>query len=184
MDDSPRRATSPLVWVLRLATATMLIVALVHWYRKNRSTDEQEELSRFVELTVPSYLGYVADVEGRIDRLYAQSATTAAQARATLVDEVMPALIRARKHAASVPTRAPSVRALNDEYQAALERLMEVERAAVRAIDDPSLSAEEGHRQVKNRRHEADEALRKWMEDVRERCLAAGLRTDAVPARK
>ena len=184
MDDSPRRRTSPLVWILRLSTVVMVFAGGVEWYRKNRTTDEQDELLRFVQFTVPNYLGDVADAEARIDRLSATPGISATEARARLVDDVMPQLIRARKRAVSVKAQAPSVRALNDEYQAALERLMEVERAAVRAIDDPSISPEVANRQVRDRRHEADGAFRQWMDDVRDRCKKAGLHVDAQPEKK
>src|SRR5438105_2602169 len=104
MTELPERSRrgNPTVWLVRIVTAGMLVYAAVVAARKWRTSPEQEELLRYAELTVPAYLEEVAQAEARLDRLFAPPAPSAAEARALLVDEVMPLLIRARKHAASV----------------------------------------------------------------------------------
>lgn len=175
-ESSPaRRPTSPAVWIVRIVTGVMLLVAIVVGARKFRTTPEQEELSRYVQLTVPVYLREVADVEDRITRLD-RPGLKPEEARAILVDEVTPLALRARKHATAVQADVPSVKASNEEFLAALDQLIDTARTAVRAIDDPALSGEEGHRQVKDKHRAAGEAIRAWMQHLAERCKKAGIK--------
>ena len=183
---------SPLVWVLRLATAGMMVAAVMLGWRKFRTTPEQEELTRYATLTVPAYLGDVAEVQERLDRLTSPAPSqgkdggtlTPPQARALLADEVMPMLIRLRKRASSVATVSDAVRRSNAEYLSAIDLLLEAGRTGVRAVDDPALSGEEGFHQLRSRRHEADAALRGWMENLRARCQQAGLKTAATSGKQ
>lgn len=174
---------NPMVWALRLATIGMLVAGVVVAARKYSTTPEQDELTRFATLTVPVYLADVADAQARFDRVTSPDShgadggtLTPAEARAMLVDDLMPALIRVKKRASLVETSAASVRASNEEYLAAVDKLIEAGRTAVRAIDDPLLSGEAGYKQMRQRRREAHEALGAWMMHLRERCEKAGLK--------
>lgn len=171
-----RGQVSPLVWVARVVTVVMLLVGVVVGIRKFRTTPEQEELRRYVQLTVPGYLEQVAAVRERFTQL-AASPVEPARARAQLVDEITPMLVRLRKHAISVRAVSPSARARNAEFVAAVDAYIEMARTSVRQIDgldDPSTSGEEAHRRVRQRQRVADEAVRDWMARLRESCARAG----------
>jgi hypothetical protein len=176
------RQAGPAVWLVRLASVAIFGYALLVAWRKFGGTAEQEELQRYVELQVPVYLEQMARVHALLDRLGQAPGPSPAEARTLLVDQAMPLLVQARQRAAAVESRAPSVKARNDEYLVAVDRLIEACRAGVRAIDDTALSAEEGHRMVRERRRAADDSLRAWIDHLRETCTRAGLHVD--PARR
>src|SRR5262245_23486573 len=112
MSEDPERSRrqNPTVWLVRIATVGMLLFAVVVAARKWRTPPGQDELMRFAELTVPAYLDEVAQAEARLDRLFSAPVPSAEEARALLVDEVMPLLIRAKKHASQVVAESPAVK--------------------------------------------------------------------------
>ena len=180
------RRPNALAWLLRIATAAMLVVAIVLAARKFRSSPEQDELLRYAQLTVPGYLDEVAAVEERFERAWAAGGP---EARALFVDAVMPQLIKAHKHAESVQAESPSVKALNAEYVAALDRLMEVNRAAVQVIDRPAPPSGDADperdrltAQVTTGRRDADARLRAFMAHLQEKCKAAGIAVKELAA--
>jgi len=171
----PRRA-GPTVWLVRLLTLAMLGYGIFVAQRKFAHTPEQDELARYVELEVPSLLEQVARAHALLDRL--SGALSPEQARSLLVDEAMPLLVQARKRAAAIEPSSPSVKAANAEYLEALDKLIEMCRSGVRAIDDPALPAADGYRQLRDRRRAADDALAAWLDHLRASCVRAGLRVD------
>lgn len=176
--DSSRRF-NPTVWAVRLLTVAMLVVGIVVLVQRARPSASQEELVRYATFTVPSYLDELARLHVLLDRL-GGSALQPAEARTLLVDELMPALIRMRKRAEQVKTEAPAVAQSNAEYLAALDLYLEMQRAAVRTLDDPAAGAE-GARAYSGKRREADEAVRAFMAHLRERCQQAGIQLVPQP---
>ena len=174
-----RTRQSPTVWLVRIVTLAMLVAAVVTLWRRHRDEPAQEELVRYATLTVPGYLEDLERLHALLDRLQVPGVTPAA-ARAVLVDELMPWIIRMRRRAEAVTVAAAPVRASNAEYLGALDRYMDMDRAAVRAIDDPGQPGADGQQAFLARRREADEAVRQFLGGLRTRCEQAGLKL--VPA--
>jgi hypothetical protein len=163
------------VWAIRVASVIMLLVGVVVALRKYGETPEQVELRRYMTLAVPVFLSEMADVGARFDDLSRAGGPGPAEARARLVDELMPRLVRLRKRAGDVEAKTAAVRAGNDELLTVLDRWLEACRGGIRAIDDPALAGEEGFRRVRADRRAADDAAREWVTHLRERCEKAGL---------
>ena len=87
---------NPTVWLIRGLTVTMLLVALGAFWKRCRPDPVQEELVRYATLTVPGYLDELARLHALLDRLAAPMGLLPDEARALLVDDVMPQLIRMR----------------------------------------------------------------------------------------
>lgn len=167
-------------WLLRALTAAMVVAAVVLLWKKFHRTAEQDELTRYATLTVPAFLDEVARAEALLDQLTGRPtgkpALKPAEARALLVDELGPLLVRMRDRAEHIGAESASVRASNRDYLAAVARYVEVERAAVAAIDDAGLPPEEGYRRLREGRAAAEEAVRAWLRGLRTGCERAGLR--------
>lgn len=159
---------------MAIPIAGALAGVAVAWQRYH-TTDEQLELGRYVEMQVPSLLDMERAVYQRIDRLSTAPGPSPAEARALLVDDVMPRLIALRTKARSVEAHTPALRAIDDEYLATVDKLIEACRAAVRAIDDPSLSSEAGEELVRRKFYEAGTASKAWSQHLREACVKAKL---------
>ena len=170
------RRAGTIVWVLRGLTVLMLVVGIGVASRKFQPTAEQEELERYVDLTVPGYLEEVAAVHERFARLVGGASIEPAAARAQIVDEITPMLVRLRKHALAVKAVSPSVKERNVEFVAAVDAYIALGRVSVQAIDEPAAAAEERARRVREGSRAADEAMRQWMVHLRESCARAGFK--------
>jgi hypothetical protein len=160
-----------LLWGARLAVAAMALVALAVGYQRLHRSDEQVELTQYVEHEVPVLQAEEAVLLERLRPLSTVPGPTPEAARKLLVDDVLPRLIALRKRAASIVTKTVVVRGLRDDYIAWLDRLGEACRASVRAIDDPKADATRSAALLRQRFTEADEAARRWSEHVRAACV-------------
>lgn len=160
-----------LLWGVRLAIAAMALLALVVGYQRLHRSDEQVELSQYVEHEVPVLQAEEAVLLGRLHPLSAVPGPSPEAARKLLVDDVLPRLIALRKRALSIVTKTGVVRALRDDYIAWLDRLAEACRASVRAIDDPTAEATRSAALLRQRFTEADEAAKRWSEHLRSACV-------------
>ncbi|MSP59936.1 MAG: hypothetical protein EXR72_06275 [Myxococcales bacterium] len=169
----PRRGW--LIWTLRVLSLAMAIGGAIWGWKKFRPSEEQVELTTYVELQVPSYLERERAIHGRLDRLSSAPGPSPAEARKLLVEDVIPRLIALRKVGESVQPRTPTVRSVNGEYLAAVDKLIDACRSSVRAIDDPGLSAEAGHHLVRQRFLDAGSAAKAWSTHLRDACVKAKL---------
>ena len=167
------RRINPTVWGVRIVSAAMLVVGIFVLWQRYRPVASQDELVRFSTLTVPGYLEELARLHALIDRLGAPGLAPA-DARVLLVDDLMPTLIRMRKRAEGVQTDSPTVHDSNAEYMAALDAYMDMDRAAVRTIDDPS-AGPEAARAFPTKRREADDQVRAFVANLKRRCEQAGI---------
>ncbi len=166
--------------LIALPIACAVAGGAVAWKRFG-TTDEQDELRRYVELSVPSLLARERAANERIDRLSSRPGPSPAEARALLVDDVVPRLVSLRRQAESIEAHTPALKSINAEYLGAVDALIEACRSAVRAIDDPALPADAGQRLVREKFLAAGRASRAWSEHLRDACVRA--RLSPPPAR-
>jgi hypothetical protein len=170
-----RKVPGPVVWGIRLATVGIAIAGIWIGWNKFHPTDEQEELTRYVENMVPSYLEQEKAVYARLDRLDGQPGPTPEEARKLFVDEVIPRLIALKTQAQGVVAKSAPMKRVNDEYLAYVDRLIEACRVSVRTIDDTTTNGAEGNKLVRQRFYEAGQASKTWSAHLREACIKAGL---------
>jgi hypothetical protein len=172
-----RQLPWPIVWGFRLASVAMVVAGIWIAWNKFRPNEEQAELTRYVEHEVPAFLERERAVYDRLDRLSNTPGPTAAEARTLLVDDVIPRLIALRKLAESVVAHAPSLQAINAEYLAVVDKLLDACRNSVRTIDDPTVAGSDAHKGVRARFLAAGEASRAWSQHLADTCKKAGLKS-------
>jgi hypothetical protein len=139
----------------------------VHRFRR---TPEQVALTRYVELELPGLRMSERLVEERIDRLGQAPGLPPAEARALLVDDVIPRLVRLRKQADALTHDTPETMRLSEEYLAVTDRLIDACRTCVRVIDDPHLSTGGGLKEVRRHFAEVRAAYQTWEEHLAAAC--------------
>lgn len=176
------RLNRGLLWFLRTGIAVMLVVAIAVFYGRYHQTDEQAELVRYVEADIVALESIERPIVARIDALLGDKRLAPEDARKTLVDEVVPQLVRLRK-LADAPLRSAKtapVQALAREYLASVEGLIDACRTAVRVIDDPKLAEREGMQQVLAGFRNAAAQNQAWRAHVADETLRHKLRKGAV----
>jgi hypothetical protein len=156
--------------IIRVVALLVFAGACVLGYHRFRRTPEQADLTRFVVEDVPKLRASEDAIQERIARLSAVPGLKPDAARALLVDDVIPRLIRLRKQAEELPTPTDESKALLDEYLQVNDRLVDACRACVRVIDDPKVSTVDGLKQVRARFDEVRKAYDAWDLHVREAC--------------
>lgn len=160
-------------WHRAIRVALLLVFAaglglLIH--RLERSP-EQKDLTRYVEVEVPALLAVEQPIQSRIDRLGQAPGLKPDEARALLVDDVIPRLIKLRKAAGEVRTDTDETRQLHAEYLKVTDRLIEACRTCVRVIDDPKVSTGDGLKKVRDEFAAVRQAYSDWDEHVRQACV-------------
>jgi hypothetical protein len=152
--------------VIRVASLLGLAAGIALLLHRLNRTPEQLDLTRYVEVEVPGILRVEKPIEERLDRLGQAPGLKPEEARALLVDDVIPRLLKLKKQVEQIDIKTIEVRALNDEYLKVTDRLIDACRACVRVIDDPKLPQAEGLKQVRERFREVHRAYRDWDEHV------------------
>jgi hypothetical protein len=152
-----------------LALIGFLAGAGLAFHRLHR-TPEQESLQRLVEVELPKIRPGEAAVNERIERLGRAPGLKPDEARALLVDDVIPRLVRLRKQVEELPRSETESRLLLDEYLKVTDQLVDACRTCVRIIDDPKLSTQDGLKQVRDRFAEVHRAYQAWDQHVAEAC--------------
>lgn len=171
-------------WVNRVIRVLCLVVFAVacglalHRFRR---TPEQQELTHYVTVELPSLFAAEAPIDERIARLGAVPGLTPEQARQLLVDDVVPRLVKLRRQAEGLPLRTDEARQLNQEYLAVTDQLIDACRACVRVIDDPAIPSAAGLVLVRERFVDVQRAYRGWDEHVRLACVRHRLAKPAAP---
>jgi hypothetical protein len=130
------------LWINRVIRIVSLIVfaaacgLAVHRLRR---TPEQQELTRYIKIELPSLFAAEAPIDERIERLGKVPGLKPEEARALLVDDVIPRLVKLRRQAEGLPLDTDEARRLNQEYLGVTDELIDACRACVRVIDDPKL---------------------------------------------
>jgi hypothetical protein len=175
------------LWINRVIRIVSLIVfaaacgLAVHRLRR---TPEQQELTRYIKIELPSLFAAEAPIDERIERLGKVPGLKPEEARALLVDDVIPRLVKLRRQAEGLPLDTDEARRLNQEYLGVTDELIDACRACVRVIDDPKLPDGAGLVLVRERFADVRNAWRTWDEHVREACVRHRLaKPTALPTR-
>ncbi|MGZ3442908.1 MAG: hypothetical protein ACXVDD_25480 [Polyangia bacterium] len=161
-------------WINRVVRVLSLVIfaaacgLLLHRLRR---TPEQQELSHYVQVEIPSLFSVEQPIDERIARLNKAPGLKPEEARALLVDEIIPRLLGLRKQAEGLQLRTDEARRLNLEYLAVTDQLIDACRACVRVIDDPKLPDGAGLVLVRERFADVHRALQTWDAHVRAACL-------------
>jgi hypothetical protein len=169
MTDGPRRASG---WhlAIRLACLAVIAVAIGLLAHRLRRTPEQKDLTRYVTVEVPALERLEAPIYAKVERLFAAPSLGPEAARALLVDEIIPALLRLRKQAQAVRTDTAVTRELHQRWLGVTERLLEACRACVQVIDDPKLTTADSLDRVRGELRAVEQALAAWNAEVRRAC--------------
>lgn len=141
---------------------------LIHRFRR---TPEQQELTHYIEKEVPSLFSLEQPIDERIERLNRAPGLSPEEARALLVNEVIPRLIALRRQAEGLPLRTDEAKKLNVEYVALVAQLVDACRACVQVIDDPKLPDGAGLVLVRERFSDIRRAYQTWNSHVRMACV-------------
>ncbi len=161
-------------WVNRIIRVVSLLVfgvacgLAVHRLRR---TPEQQELTHYVQVDLPALFRSEEPIDERIERLGKVPGLKPPEARALLVDDVLPRLVKLRRQAEAVTLRTDEARRLNAEYLAVTDQLIDACRACVRVIDDPALPDGAGLVVVRERFADVRRAYQAWDEHVRQACV-------------
>ena len=157
--------------VVRVVSLVLFAVACGLLVHRLRRTPEQQELSHYVQVEIPSLFSVEAPIDERIARLDRAPGLKPEEARALLVDDVIPRLLGLRKQAEGLPLRTDEARRLNLEYLKVIDQLIDACRTCVRVIEDPKLPDGAGLVLVRERFADVHHALQGWDEHVRAACL-------------
>jgi hypothetical protein len=161
-------------WINRVVRVLSLILfaaacgLLLHRLRR---TPEQQELTRYVEMQIPSLFSVEQPIDERIARLGKAPGLKPEEARALLVDDVIPRLIGLRKQAEGLPLKTDETRRLNSEYLTALDQLMDACRTCVKVIEDQAVPDGAGLVLVRERFADVHRAMQTWDDHVRAACV-------------
>ncbi|MEO6950358.1 MAG: hypothetical protein ABI321_00990 [Polyangia bacterium] len=133
---------------------------------KTRRTDEQLELTHYVEHDLRPLVLEEQSIAEALSALFADKTLPPAAARHRLVDELNPRLIKLRRAAEALSPSTRTVRTLAAEYLRVVDAWTEAARTAVRAIDEPTLSTEAGMVAVHERLADAARASQLFSEHV------------------
>lgn len=157
--------------IIRVLTLIVFAAACGLLLHRLRRTPEQQELTHYVQVEIPSLFSLEQPIDERIARLNRAPGLKPEEARTLLVDDVIPRLLALRKQAESLQLQTGEARRLNQEYLAAVDQLVDACRACVRVIDDPKLPDGAGLVLVRERFADVHRALAAWDEDVRTTCV-------------
>jgi len=172
--------------VIRVVLVLGFLSGVVFLFQRYRRTPEQEELTHYVEQTVPWMRSRERPIEAQLARLDERPGPKPEEARKMLVDEVIPALLKLKKLAADYHPNTAEVRELHQEYVKVTDRLIDAVRACVQVIDDPKLSTVDSVQRVRKEFADVNAAYRTWDDHVAGACrlhrLAAPGTTPKAPA--
>jgi hypothetical protein len=156
---------------IRLISLLLFAVGCGFLLHRLYRTPEQTELTRYVQKTLPSLFMSEQPIDEAIERLGKAPGLKPDEARALLVDDVIPRLVKLRRQAEAVPLDTGEARALNDEYLKVTDELIDACRACIHVIDDPQLPANAGLVIVRERFAQVRQAYQTWDQHVRQACI-------------
>jgi hypothetical protein len=157
----------------RVIRAVLLLIAaagvglLSH---RTRRSEEQVELTRYVERELPPLLAEEAAISDGIGGLLGERSLPPESARKRLVDELVPRLIKLRRRAEALQPSTVTVRQLAAGYLVVIDAWTEAARTGVRVDDDAKLSTEASVAQVRERVAEAARAAQEWRQRLVQTC--------------
>lgn len=166
---------------IRIASLFVFAVTCGLAVHRFRRTPEQTELKHYVERDLPPLFAAEQPIDDAVARLGKAPGLKPDEARALLVDDVLPRLVKLRRQAEAVTLTTNEARALNDEYLKVVDQLIDACRACVHVIDDPKLPDGAGLVIVRERFADVRRAYQTWDEHVRAACVRNRLAKPALP---
>jgi hypothetical protein len=160
-----------IVRIVRVVTLIVFAAACGLLLHRLRRTPEQQELSHYVQVEIPSLFSVEQPIDERIARLNKAPGLKPEEARTLLVDDVIPRLVMLRRQAEGLPLNTHEAQRLNQQYLGVVDQLIDACRACVRVVDDPKLPDGAGLVVVRERFGDVHRALAAWEEDVRRTCV-------------
>ena len=157
--------------LVRMLALAVFAVALGLLANRLRRSPEQIDLTQFVGVQIPSLLVNEREARSRLDRLAETPGPKPAEARALLVSEVIPHMLKLKHQAEDLVARTEESARLKREYLKAVDELIDACRACVRVIDDAKLPEGAGLTIVRERFAFVDQEFRAWDADVRATCV-------------
>ena len=157
--------------VIRVITLVVFAAGIGLALHRWKRTPEQIELSHYVGRELPSLFAAEQPIEERIARLGKVPGLKPEEARALLVDEVIPRLVMLRRQVEGLELHTDEARKLNAEYLHVTDELIDACRACVRVIDDPKLPDGAGLVVVRERFGDVQRAYHAWDEHVQQACV-------------
>jgi len=124
-----------------------------------------------VKVEIPSLFSVEEPIDERLARLNKAPGLKPEEARALLVDDVIPRIVKLRRQAADLQLHTYEAQRLNQEYLGVIDQLIDACRACVRVMDDPQLPEGAGMVVVRERFADVRRALGAWDDHVREACV-------------
>jgi hypothetical protein len=135
-----------------------------------RRSEEQVELTHYVERELPSLLAEEQTIADGLSALLAEKSLPAVDARRRLVDDLVPRLVRLRRRAEALSPSTVTVRQLAAGYLGVLDAWTDGARAAVRAIDDATITTAIAVATVREKLSDAARADREWRARLLDTC--------------
>ena len=157
--------------IIRVLTLVVFAAACGLLLHRLRRSPEQQELTHYVQVEIPSLFSLEEPIDERLRRLDKAPGLKPEEARSLLVDDVIPRLLALRKQADGLQLHTGEARRLNQEYLGVVDQLVDACRACVRVIDDPKLPDGAGLVLVRERFADVHRAFEAWDEDVRRTCV-------------
>lgn len=157
--------------IIRVLTLVVFAAACGLLLHRLRRSPEQQELTHYVQVEIPSLFSLEEPIDERLRRLDHAPGLKPEEARSLLVDDVIPRLLALRKQAGGLQLHTGEARRLNQEYLGVVDQLVDACRACVRVIDDPKLPDGAGLVLVRERFADVHRAFEAWDEDVRRTCV-------------
>lgn len=157
--------------LIRVLTLIVFAAACGLLLHRLRRTPEQQELTHYVKVEIPSLFSVEEPIDERLARLNKAPGLKPEEARALLVDDVIPRIVKLRRQAADLQLHTYEAQRLNQEYLGVIDQLIDACRACVRVMDDPQLPEGAGMVVVRERFADVRRALGAWDDHVREACV-------------
>jgi hypothetical protein len=157
--------------IIRVASLAAFAGGLGLLMHRLQRTPEQVDLTRYVQVELPSLLSAERPIHERIERLGQAPGLKPEEARKLLVDDVIPRLLKLKKGIEQVQTHTDETRALNGEYATVTDALIDACRNCVQVIDDPKVSTGEGWKRVRKQFADVQDAFQRWDEHVQAACV-------------
>ncbi len=170
LEERTRNQTIHIV-VRRIVILLSVSVGIGLLAHRVRRSPEQEDLTQFVAVQLPSLLNTERDARATLERLGEKPGLTPVQARALLIDEAIPKLIRLKHQAEGLSARTFESEQLKREYVHAVDELTDAARACVRVIDDPKLPEGAGLTIIRERFAFVEQVFASWDAHVRQACV-------------
>ncbi len=161
--------------VIRWALFVLFVVGGGLGVWRFRRSPVQVDLAHYVEVERPKLRPAEDAITGQLARLSPSANAVVklgpGEARALLVDDVLPRLVRLKTQAAEIRPATAEVQTLHEEYGQVIERLTDACRQCLHALDDVKGDPAQRWRTVQSAFAEVNRAWASYYADVQAACV-------------